>query len=677
MLLLSGATKFLILKLGRNFSPKLICRTCFTSPTVLQRNQVGGNLPNLKPFNSKISCYMRNGQVEEAQKLFGEMPHRNTVTSNAMLRGYFLNGHFDIAVNLFEQMPERDIFSYNTAITGFMQYGDVDGAKKVFGGMPCRDTVTWNSMLSGYVRNGMMDQALRVFDEMPLKDVISWNLVVGGFVSCAELALARKYFEQMKVRNVVSWTIMISGLSSAGQVVEARELFEAMPTRDIRAWNAMIDGYIQNGYVQSAEDLFHKMPENDFSSWNELVNSLVRSQRVKDAIRIFMEMPQKCQRTWNSILLDLVRNGLTKEAHAILEKFPHGDIVSWTNIIVGYFKIGEVGSAVKLFESMSMRDATTWNAVIFGLGDNDHGEEGLRLYMKMKESGPAPDKSTLTSVLAICSNLPSLHFGKQIHSQVIKSGFSYFLAVSNAMVTMYARCGYMQSALLEFSSMINHDIISWNSIICGFAHSGDGRRALEMFDKMLLTDIKPNEITFVGVLSACSHAGLVDEGKYYFDFMKSNCSIGPKTSHYTCMVDLLARFGLIDEAISFVNQMRADGVEVPASVWGALLGACRIHKNIEVGKIAGEKILEMEPQNSGVYLILAEMFLSSKKKEDAENILLRMKEKGVKKQPGCSWIEVNNHAQIFLSGDSSHPEFTKLCCVLHLMYMDMESKIIE
>ncbi|KAF5465852.1 hypothetical protein F2P56_015819 [Juglans regia] len=662
------------LKVTQNPSLNLAKTHCLANPELFTQNRAKAMIPNLKPLNSKISSYVKNGLVEEARKLFDKMPQKNTVTWNAMIRGHFLDGNSCEALQLFYRMPDRDIVSYNTVIAGLMQCGDVDGARYVFDGMPSRDVVTWNSMVAGYIRNGMIDTALRLFDGMPLKDVISWNLIVGGLVNCGDLALAEEYFGQSSAQDVVSWTIMISGLSKSGRIVEACKLFENMPTRDVRACNAMMVGYIENGHIETAKDLFRKMPERDFESWNELVSGLVRSKKANDAIRLFMEMPQKCQKTWNSILLELIRNGLIKEAHAFLEKSPYSDVVSWTNLLVGYFGLGEVAGAIKIFDLMPTRDTTAWNATVFGLGENGQGEEGLKLFIRMKESGPSLDKATFTSVLTICSDLPTLHFGKQTHADVIRAGFNSYIEVSNAMVTMYARCGNMHSALLEFSSMPSHDVISWNSLICGYAHHGNGTKALEMFERMRLTDVMPNHITFVGVLSACSHAGLVDQGKYYFDFMKSKCSLQPTSEHYTCIMDLLGRFGLIDEAMTFLDQMRADGVEVPVSVWGALLGACRIYKNIEVGNIAGERILEVDPCNSGVYLILVELLLSGGRREDAGRILARMKEKGVKKQPGCSWIEVNNSARIFLSGDSSHPDFCRICCILDLIYMEMEIK---
>ncbi|KAK1390696.1 Pentatricopeptide repeat-containing protein [Heracleum sosnowskyi] len=620
---------------------------------------------------------MKNGYICEAQKLFDEMPERNTVTWNAMIRGYFQNGHSDDAVWLYNQMPHRDIFSYNTMIAGLMQCGDVSGAKEVFDCMPCKDVVSWNSMISGFVRNGFMSDALSVFDKMVAKDVISWNLVISGLVNIQELELAEKLFGEMGTRDVVSWTVIMSGLVNAGRIVEARRCFHEMPVRDVQAWNKIIEGYIKVGNVEIAEVLFHKMPGKDWKSWYDIINGLVSRSRIHDALRLFSEMPDKCNRSWNSVFLGLVRNGLVKEAHALLEKTPFQDVVSQTNMILGYFDIGEVENAVKVFELMTIRDTTAWNATIFGLGENDHGEDGIKLYIKMRKENVSVDEATLTSVLTICSNLPSLELGKQAHAQVIKIGIECFISASNALITMYARSGNMDSALIEFSCMRKRDIISWNSIICGLACHGHGEEALEMFRQMRMTEAMPNQITFIGVLSACSHAGLVDQGKYFFDFMKNECHLKPTNEHYTCIVDLLGKYGLIKEALTILDEMRADGFEVPSSVWGALLGACRIHKNLEVGEIAGENVLKLEPSNSGVYMILAEMYMGSGKKLEAEKIWWRMREKGVKKQPGCSWIEVNNNGNVFIAGDSSHPRFSSICCVLDLMHTEIGVEIFE
>ncbi|KAK4405984.1 Pentatricopeptide repeat-containing protein, mitochondrial [Sesamum angolense] len=533
--------------------------------------------------------FMRNGLIGEAEELFDEMPHKSTVTYNAMIKGYFQNGFYEKAVCLYKEMPVRDTFSYNTMIFGLMQYGDVKGLK-------------------------------RVFNAMPLKDVVSWNLVIAGLVKVGEFDKAEELFRGMGVRDVASWTIMIKAYLDAGRMVEAREIFDDMPVKDTQAWNTMISGYVENKFVEIAESLFHKMPEKDWNSWS-VIDGFVSIGRTNEALRLFNEMPQKLQKSWNSIIWGFVKNGLVGEAHAILEKNPFSGIVSWTNVMIGYFNMGEVENAMKVFELMAARDTTAWNVAIFGLGENDHIEDGIKLFIKMKEYDLPMDEATFTSFLTLCSNLPSLNLGKQIHAEAIKVGIDCFTSV--------------------------------------------------MFERMRLSSAKPNQITFVGVLSACSHAGLVERGKYYFNAMQNEYFLELTNEHYTCMIDLLGRFGLIDEAMNLLNKMSIDGLEVHASVWGALLGACRVHKNFLVAEIAGEKILELEPSNSGVYMILAEIYLASGRRKEAYNMWIRMKEKGVKKQPGCSWIESSIGGKVFLAGDQTHPEFKSISGTLSLIYQEM------
>ncbi|KAL6522793.1 hypothetical protein OROHE_016640 [Orobanche hederae] len=629
------------------------------------------SLLNLKPFNSKISNFMKNGLVEQAQEMFDRMPQRSTVTYNAMIRGYFQNGFYEKAVSLYSKMPSRDMFSYNTMIFGLMRFGDVEGAKDVFERMEYRDIVTWNSLISGYVDNGFVEHAVKVIDVMPLKDVVSWNLVIAGLVKVGEFDKAEELFRKMGTRDVASWTIMVKAFLSTERVTEARKMFDEMPVKDIQAWNTMISGYVQNEFVEIAECLFHKMPEKDFNSWSVMIDGFVSIGRTNDALGLFNEMPHKLQKSWNSIVLGFVKNGSVREAHAVLEKNPFSDVVSWTNIMIGYFSIGEVENAMKVFQLIPDRDTTVCNVAIFGLVENDHLEDGIKLFIQMKEDGLSLDEATFTSFLTICSNLPSLNLGKQIHAEAIKVGLDCFISVGNAFVTMYFRCGNMDSALLQFNSMACHDIISWNSVICGLSHHGQGEKAVEIFEKMRLSNVNPNQITFVSVLSACSYAGLVEQGKHYFNIMQSDYFIQLTNEHYTCMVDLLGKSGLIYEAMSIMNQMDINGLEVHASVWGALLGACRVHKNVLVAEIAGERILELEPANSGVYTILAEMYLANGMRENAYSMWSRMREKGVKKQPGCSWIESNVSGQVFLAGDKTHPEFKSISCVLDLIYRQM------
>ncbi|CAN1356504.1 Pentatricopeptide repeat-containing protein At4g02750 [Linum perenne] len=576
---------------------KLDTSSCYLSIRTLSTQcQLSSALPYLKPLNSKLSSFMKSGLVEDAENLFDEMPSRNVVTWNTMINGYFKNGKPDKAFGLLGLMPKPDIYTYNTVISGLVQCGDVLGARKVFDGMEDRDSVTWNSIIAGYVHGGMVGEAMELFGEMDveMRNVVTWNLIIGGLVNDQRVDLAMECFQQMRVKDAVSWIVMVSGLAKEGRLVEARELYdEQMPVKDAHACNSLIAGYIRAGEFDMAERLFHAAEIKDSDSWKLLINGLITCGRFNDVVRLYVEAPEKCHTTWNALLQGLVENGSARTAHVLLEKLPYGDIVSWTNVIVGYFRSGEVGCAVKVFHSMPSLDVTLWNVMICGLGENGHGEEGIRLFLRMKQLGVSPDKSTFTSVLTICSNLPALYLGKQVCGHVIKTGFSQTI------------------------------------------------EALEMFEEMRSSNVKPNRLTFIGVMTACSHAGLVEQG----------------------------RFGLIEEATSFIDEMR----EVPVSVWGALLGACRVHRNFEVGVIAAENVLAMEPDRSGTYLILAEMYASIGRRNDAERVLDRMKNSGVKKQPGCSWIEMNDCGHVFLSGDKSHLEFCRMNQLLEILHMDVDA----
>lgn len=549
-----------------------------------------------------------------------------------------------------------------------MRCRDVDAAMRIFDAMPARDVVSWNSAIAGCVRNGLMGEALRLFDEMPERDAVSWNLVVSGFVGLGEVELAERVFEEITERDVACQTIMVSGLSSAGRVDDARMLFDEMPERDVVAWNTMLAGYIRNGRLEVAKGLFVKMPNRDLDSWIEMIEGLVTGGQLVDALRLRTWMPDRSLFAWNSILPGLVRSGLVEQAHALFEKCLCRDIVSYTNLVVGYFELGNVmDGALKLFRLMPCLDVTSWNATIHGLWRNDFGEEGLKLFLEMNSRGFDPDMATFTTILNICSNLPSLEFGKQVHCIVNKTGFDRSVAVCNAAVSMYSRCGSIQEAFDVFSWMAVRDRISWNSIICGLSCHGKGREAVDMFEGMRAANVMPDEITFVGVLSACSHSGLVQEGQYYFGLMESELAIKPSVEHFTCVVDLLGRFGFVEEAMVLVNRMERDGVGVSGSVWGAILGACRIHGKVDIGELAGGRILEMEPWNACSYLMMAELYLSGGRRGDCERVLALMKQRGVKKEPGCSWIGVKGNVHVFLAGDGSHPEITEVCLMLCLL----------
>nr|ABK26521.1 unknown [Picea sitchensis] len=276
----------------------------------------------------------------------------------------------------------------------------------------------------------------------------------------------------------------------------------------------------------------------------------------------------------------------------------------------------------------------------------------------------------MAGILRACASVAALEQGKQVHADIIKIGFELDVSVSNGLVDMYGKCGRIEDAQEVFSKLLEPDVASWNAMISGLAQHGCGKEAVLLFEQMLQTGVKPNQITFVVVLSGCSHAGLVDEGRNYFDSMTRDHGISPKAEHYSCMVDLFGRAGCLDEALNFINQMP---VEPNASVWGSLLGACRVHGNIELAERAVEQLIELTPENPGTYVLLSNIYAAAGRWDDAGKVRKMMKDRSVKKEPGCSWIEVQNKVHPFIVGDSSHPQIEEIYETLETLTLQMKA----
>lgn len=271
----------------------------------------------------------------------------------------------------------------------------------------------------------------------------------------------------------------------------------------------------------------------------------------------------------------------------------------------------------------------------------------------VQEAGIEPDEYTFTSILSTCASLASLEQGKQIHAHVVKNMFGSDVFVGSALVDMYAKCGSIDDAQKVFYEMPDQNVVSWNTIIVGCARHGCVKMAQDFFHQMQRAGIKPDHVTFVGILSVCSHAGLVDEGFDYFDYMTNYCRIAPRLEHYTCIIDLLGRAGRLDEAEYLITKAP---FEPNALVWRTLLGACRTHGNIDLGRLAAENLLKLEPQDAMTYVLLSNIYAAAGRWDDVSNLREIMKYRGVKKEPGCSWIEVRNKVHVFVVGDRSHPE---------------------
>lgn len=353
---------------------------------------------------------------------------------------------------------------------------------------------------------------------------------------------------------------------------------------------------------------------------------------------------------WSAMTSGYARRGDMENARQVFDEMPVKDMVSWNVMITAYAKGGDMEKARELFDQVPRKDVVTWNAMISGYVLCGCQKQALEVYEEMRCAREVPDEVTMLSLLSACADLGDLEMGKKIHSAILLMGLKHLnVLLGNALIDMYAKCGDIDRAVEVFHSMREKDVSSWNSMLGGLAFHGYARETLELFAQMERTKIRPNGLTFVTVLIACSHAGSVKQGQEYFRCMKDEYRIEPNIRHYGCMVDMLGRAGLLNEAFDFVEKMK---IEPNAIIWRTLLGACRVHGNVELGRRASEELLKKRHDDSGDYVLLSNIYASIDKWDEAENVRNLMDDSGVRKERGSSLVEANDEGFLQFLFDS-------------------------
>lgn len=585
-------------------------------------------------WNHLVNLYVKCNSLMNARQVFDKISQRNVVTWTAMITGCVRNGCGREALNLFHQMQfegiKPDHFTFSSVAKTCGMLADLEEGKRV------HELV----IVSGFQSNVVVGSAL-----------------LDMYVKCGSLENARQIFDKMSERNLVSWNALVAGYAKSGLLDEASRLFCQMPEVDLVSWSAIIAGYAQNGNGEVALKLFFqlqsfglKVDEFILTSVLEACAGLADWKHGKEVHAHIIRIGLDADVVVSNAMIDMyAKCACMKDAHQVFDKMTSRDLVSWNVIIAGYAQNESFDRALKLLGQIPQPDIVSWNAIIAGYAQHGQGFEAWKLFHRIRHGEIEPDQFTFASALGACSSLGTLDHGKQVHALVHRTAFGFNVVVGNALVGMYAKCGSIDDAQKVFDTIYERNVISWTTMIVGCAQHGQGKEALELFDQMLQAGIKPNEITLVGVLTACSHAGLVDKGYYYFNSMNREHGITPRLNHYTCMVDLIARAGFLDMAEEFINKLP---IEPDAAIWGALLGAGRIHGNIEQVMHAAECLLEFKLQDAGTYVLLSNIYAASGRWDDVARVRKLMKDRGVKKQPGCSWIEIKNMMHSFVVGDS-------------------------
>lgn len=447
--------------------------------------------------------------------------------------------------------------------------------------------------------------------------------------------------------------------------MDARLLFDKMSHRDAVAWNTIIDGYCQNGHYDDALRLFEDMKTSDMKPDSVIlctvlsacghVGNLSYGRTIHEFVK---DNGIALNSHLQSALINMYANcGAMELARELYDGLLSKHLIVSTAMISGYAKLGMVKDARFIFDQMIEKDLVCWSAMISGYAESEQPHEALKLFNEMLRHRIVPDQITMLSVISACSHVGTLVNAKWIHTYADENGFGRALSVNNALIDMYAKCGNLGKARKVFENMPRKNVISWSSMINAFAMHGDANSAIHLFHKMKEENTEPNGITFIGVLYACGHAGLVEEGQKLFSSMINEHGISPTREHYGCMVDLYCRANLLRKAIELIETMPFAPNVI---IWGSLMSACQVHGEIELGEFAAKQLLELEPTHDGALVVLSNIYAKEKRWNDVGLIRKSMKHKGISKEKACSRIELNNKVHMFMMADRYHKQSNEI-----------------
>ncbi|XP_015573527.1 pentatricopeptide repeat-containing protein At2g22410, mitochondrial [Ricinus communis] len=658
---------FLFLSSPKSLVLKLLSSTTFKHQIVLYHNSV-------KPFSStKTTRWNSTTNVIVTHPVLLIME-----SCTCMIQLKQIQAHMIITGLITHTFPVSRVLAF----CALADTGDIRHAHLLFNQIEYPNTYIWNTMIRGFSNAKMPVMGLSFFWQMVRERV---EMDTRSFVFA--LKASEQFLTALEGESIhcAIWKIgfpcallvqngLIHFYSVHGCLVLARKVFDETPARDVVSWTSMIDGYSTHDYYTDALKLFDSMLLSDVEPNEVTMISVLSACSQKGDLSLGKSIHEYVRRKnlnlsvnlMNAILDMYVKCGCLVAAREIFDSMGTKDVFSWTSMVNGYAKTGELEIARKFFDDMPKRNVVSWNAMIAGYSQNNQPKKAIVLFHHMVGEGLIPIENTLVCVLSACGQLGYLDLGRLIHMYHIErkqKGTSVIIA--NALIDMYAKCGVIDAAARVFNGMPGRDLVSWNSMIAACASHGHAKQALLMFGQMIHEGFKPDDITFVGVLSACDHGGLVTKGREYFQEMEGKFGIKPKAEHYACMIDLLGRVGLLQEASALITEMP---MKPNVAAWGALLNACKMHGNVELAEIAARELLDLDPGDSGIYVSLAITCANGKRWGDVRMIRSMMRERQVKKIPGHSLIEVEGQFHEFLASDKSHPLSEDIYKTLHGIY---------
>lgn len=611
-----------------------------------------------------------------------------------MLKGYAKFSSLDDAVSFLIRMRYDDVapvvYNYTYLLKVCGDVGEIRRGKEIHGQLIVNgfslDLFAMTGVVNMYAKCGQIEEAYKMFDRMPERDLVSWNTIVAGFAQngFAELALdlVTRMHEEGRRGDFITIVSILPAVANVGSLrigkavhgYAMRAGFDSI----VNVSTALVDMYAKCGRVETARLVFDGMKSRNVVSWNSMIAAYVEGGNPEEAMRIFQKMLDQGVEPTNVTIMEALHacadlgdleRGIF--VHKLLDQLKLGTDVSMTNSLISmYSKCKKVDRAADIFSKLQGKTLVSWNAMILGYAQNGRVNEALNYFCKMRSKNIKPDSFAMVSVIPALAELSVIRHAKWIHALVIRSCFEKNVFVMTALIDMYAKCGAVGTARALFDMMNERHVTTWNVMIDGYGTHGLGKAAVELFNKMLEGPTKPNDITFLCAISACSHSGLVEEGIHYFTSLKKDYGIEPVMDHYGAMVDLLGRAGRLNEAWDFIQKMP---IEPGITVFGAMLGACKIHKNVELGEKAANRLFELDPDEGGYHVLLANIYAAASMWDKLAKVRTIMEKKGLQKTPGCSLVELKNEVHSFYSGSTSHPQSKRIYTFLETLIDEIKA----
>ncbi|CAD5326632.1 unnamed protein product [Arabidopsis thaliana] len=628
--------------------------------------------------NALVSMYAKNDDLSAARRLFdGFQEKGDAVLWNSILSSYSTSGKSLETLELFREMhmtgPAPNSYTIVSALTAcdgfsYAKLGKEIHASVLKSSTHSSELYVCNALIAMYTRCGKMPQAERILRQMNNADVVTWNSLIKGYVQNLMYKEALEFFSDMIAAghkpDEVSMTSIIAASGRLSNLLAGMELHAYVIKHgwdsNLQVGNTLIDMYSKCNLTCYMGRAFLRMHDKDLISWTTVIAGYAQNDCHVEALELFRDVAKKRMEIDEMILGSILRASsvlksmlIVKEIHCHILRKGLLDTVIQNELVDVYGKCRNMGYATRVFESIKGKDVVSWTSMISSSALNGNESEAVELFRRMVETGLSADSVALLCILSAAASLSALNKGREIHCYLLRKGFCLEGSIAVAVVDMYACCGDLQSAKAVFDRIERKGLLQYTSMINAYGMHGCGKAAVELFDKMRHENVSPDHISFLALLYACSHAGLLDEGRGFLKIMEHEYELEPWPEHYVCLVDMLGRANCVVEAFEFVKMMKT---EPTAEVWCALLAACRSHSEKEIGEIAAQRLLELEPKNPGNLVLVSNVFAEQGRWNDVEKVRAKMKASGMEKHPGCSWIEMDGKVHKFTARDKSHPE---------------------